>query len=289
MAVLGVDVGGTAVKTWREDGFGGIADTVPTPRNDPSGEATADLVAELVRGAGDVTAVGLAVPGIVDDAAGVCRSSVNLGWRNVPIGPFVAARTGRPVVVAQDVRAGAAGERLAGAGRGRPGSLLFAPIGTGLALAWVDDEGNPLGTAWTGEVGQLRHVAGPHAGLRVEEIASAGGLARRFGSAEAKDVLAARDAGDPRAAELWSDTVEAVAEVLAWSIALTAPATVVVGGGLARAGAALLDPLRASLAGRLDRFPDTLLLAAECGTAAAAIGVALLAARRGPEPRCTDR
>lgn len=279
MAVLGVDVGGTAVKTWREDGSGGVAETVPTPRNDPSGERTADLVADLVRAAGDVTAVGLAVPGIVDDAAGVCRSSVNLAWRDVPIGPLVEARTGRPVVVAQDVRAGAAGERLAGAGRGRGGSMLFAPVGTGLALAWVDGDGRALGTPWTGEVGQLRHVSGPHAGLRVEEVASAGGLARRFGVAAAKDVLAARAAGDARAAALWAETVEAIAEVLAWSIALTAPATVVVGGGLVRAGDALLEPLRASLAERLERFPETPVLPAECGTASAAIGMARLAAR----------
>ncbi|MGN6744137.1 MAG: ROK family protein [Amnibacterium sp.] len=282
MAVLGVDVGGTAVKTWREDASGGLAGSVPTPRDDLSGERTADVVAELVADAGDVTAVGLAFPGIVDDAAGVCRSSVNLGWRDVPMGPLVAARTGLPVVVAQDVRAGAAGERLAGAGRGRPGSLLFAPAGTGLALAWVDDEGVPLGTAWTGEVGQLRHLAGPHAGLRVEEVASAGGLARRFGVPEAKAVLAARDRGDARAAALWTETVEALAEVLAWSIALTAPATVVVGGGLARAGDALFEPLRASLAARLGSFPDTPVLAAECGTEAAAIGMARLAARLSP-------
>jgi glucokinase len=279
MAVLGVDVGGTAVKTWRDDASGGLADTVPTPRDDPSGERTADLIADLVRRSGGVTAVGLAVPGIVDDAAGVCRSSVNLGWRDVPIGALVAARIGRPVVVAQDVRAGAAGERLAGAGRGRPGSLLFAPVGTGLALAWVDEAGMPLGTPWTGEVGQLRHRSGPHAGLRVEEVASAGGLARRFGATEAKDVLAARSAGDGRADTLWTETVEALAEVLAWSIALTAPATVVVGGGLARAGAALLDPLRASLADRLRDFPVTPVLPAACGTAAAAIGAARLAAR----------
>ncbi|MDH2442601.1 ROK family protein [Amnibacterium sp. CER49] len=279
MAVLGVDVGGTAVKTWREDGSGGVAGTVPTPRGDTTGERTADLVAELVRAAGDVTAVGLAVPGIVDAAAGVCRRSVNLGWQQVPIGSLVAARIGRPVVVAQDVRAGAAGERLAGAGRGRDGSLLFAPIGTGLALAWVDEDGSPLGTAYAGEAGQLRHRSGPYAGLRVEEIASAGGLARRFGADEAKDVLSARDAGDARAAAMWTETVEAIAEVLAWAIALTAPATIVVGGGLVRAGDALLEPLRASLAARLDRFPETPVLAAECGTDSAAIGMARLAAR----------
>lgn len=279
VAVLGVDIGGTAIKTWREDGDGGVGGMVPTPRDDPSGERTADLVARLVQEAGDVAAVGLAVPGIVDDAAGVCRVSVNLGWRDVPIAALVAMRTGRPVAVTHDVRAGAVAERLNGAASDCAGSMLFAPVGTGLAITTVDESGFPMGTGWAGEVGQLRHRSGSHSGLRVEEVASAGGLARRYGVREAAEVLAAHAAGDARATALWTETVEALAEVLAWAIALTAPGSVVVGGGLARAGEVLLDPLRASLSYRLEDFPETPILQARLGTAAAAIGAARLAAR----------
>lgn len=277
MRVLGVDVGGTAVKTVRWDGGVSVAQSVPTPRDDPSGARTADLIASIVAVGPPVEAVGVAVPGIVDDAAGVCRTSVNLGWRDVPIGALVAERVGLPVAVTHDVRAGAVAERLTGAGVGRPGGLLFAPVGTGLALASVDEAGVPIGTAWAGEVGQLRYGAGPHQGLRVEELASAGGLARRFGVTEAREVLAAMEAGDERAAELWAETVEALAEVLAWAVALTAPGTVVIGGGLARAGDALFDPLRRALGERMAWFPEPALLPAAHGTAAAAIGAARLA------------
>lgn len=275
--VLGVDVGGTAIKTWWR---GEAGEPLPTPADDPSGRRTVALLGALVEATPGVRAIGVATPGIVDDDAGVCRMSVNLGWRDVPVRALLEERTGLPVALTHDVRAGAVAEQLTGAGAGRPGALLFAPLGTGLALAVVDADARPIGTGWAGEVGQLRYPAGPHAGLRVEEVASAGGLARRFGATEAVAVLAARTAGDPRAAALWDETVEAVAEVLAWTVAVIAPGTVVIGGGLVRAGDALLVPLRAALAARLAGFPEPVVVPAGHGTAAAAIGAAHLAAVR---------
>jgi glucokinase len=273
--VLGVDVGGTAIKTWWR---GAPGEQLPTPRDDPDGGRTVALIADLAARSSGVRAIGVVVPGIVDDVAGVCRMSVNLGWRDVPVRDLLAARTGLRVALTHDVRAGAVAERVSGAGAGRPGALLFAPVGTGLALAVVDADARPVGAGWAGEVGQLRYRAGPFAGMRVEEIASAGGLARRFGVAEAADVLAAVTAGDATAARLWDETVEALAEVLAWAVALTAPATVVIGGGLARSGDALLVPLRAALAAQLTGFPEPVVVPARHGTAAAAIGAARLAA-----------
>ncbi|GAA2753664.1 ROK family protein [Amnibacterium kyonggiense] len=272
--VLGVDVGGTAIKTWWH---GGAGPTVPTPKGDPTGERTADLLAGLAAGFPGVAAIGVATPGIVDDEAGVTRMSVNLGWQEVPVRDLLESRTGVPVALTHDVRAGAVAERLTGAGAGRPGALVFAPVGTGLALAVVDADARPIGTGWAGEVGQLRFGPGPHRGLRVEEVASAGGLALRYGAPEAAPVLAAMQAGDAVAAERWRETVDALAEVLAWTIALIAPGTVAVGGGLARAGDALLDPLRAALAERLAGFPEPVVVPAAHGTAAAAIGAAHLA------------
>jgi glucokinase len=271
--VLGIDVGGTAIKTWRSSGAG---PTVPTPKDDPTGERTADVLAGLAA-ASDVAAIGVVTPGIVDDDAGIVRMSVNLGWREVPLRDLVAERTGRPVVLAHDVRAGAVAEWRTGAGAGRDGALVFAPLGTGLALAVVDASGRAAGSGWAGEVGQLRYPQGPLGGLRVEEVASAGGLAKRFGAPDAVAVLAARAAGDARAGALWDETVAAIAEVLAWTIAVVAPTAVVIGGGLALAGATLFDPLREALVARLGAVPLPALLPAQHGSSAGAVGAHLLA------------
>jgi glucokinase len=90
-------------------------------------------------------------------------------------------------------------------------------------------------------------------------------------------VLAALRDGDARAARLWLETAEALAELLAWAVAFTAPGTIVVGGGLAQAGDALLDPVRVSLAERLAGFPEPLVVPAALGVDAAAVGAADLA------------
>jgi glucokinase len=290
--VLGVDIGGTTIKAWGiVDGAGRPAgDPVPTPTGDPTGVRTADTVAGLLERAatrfGPPAAVGIAAPGLVDDGSGTVVRSVNLEWRHVPIRDLVAARVAAPVVLTHDVRAGAVAEKRSGAGAGRGGGLLFAALGTGLAVANVDASGRPVGSGWAGEVGQLRLLEGPARGGRVEEVASAGGLARRFGAAGAAGVLRAREAGDPRAARLWDETVELVADVLAWSFAVLAPPTIVVGGGLALAGDALFAPLRRRLAARLADFPEPAVLPAVHGPAAAAVGaadLALLATTDHPE------
>lgn len=277
--VLGVDVGGTDIKAVRmlPDGTVERLTGVPTPRGDATGFATADAVADLVRRAGPVDAVGVAVPGIVDEDAGVCAISVNLGWRDLDVRALVSDRVGAPVALAQDVRAGARAEWRSGAGAGRDGGLLFAPLGTGLAVACLEADGRPIGTRWAGEVGQLRWTSGPHAGLRVEEVVSAGGLAVRSGAPNALAVADAVRAGDPGALAMWRETVDALAEVLAWGVAFASPGTIVVGGGLAQAGDLLLDPVRAALAARLPWFPPVPVLPAVHGTAAAAIGAADLA------------
>ena len=280
--VLGIDVGGTAIKVHlrHPTGVGEDLAGLLTPQGDPSGAAVADAVAALVRLAGPVAAVGVAVPGVVDEVAGVCRSAVNLGWRDLAIRDLVADRVPVPVVLAQDVRAGARGEKATGAGAGREGSLLFAPLGTGLGLAALDPDGVPIGGPWAGEVGQLRFGPGPHAGLRIEQVVSAGGFAQRSGAPDGLTAIAAVRAGDPRALALWTETTDALAELLAWAVALLAPDTIVLGGGLARAGDLLLDPVRSALAARLQGFPMPVVLPAVHGAGAAAVGAAELAALR---------
>jgi glucokinase len=281
-AVLGIDVGGTTVKArlvagddtvlgeWRE----------PTPTDDPTAAGTVALVADLVaRAAGiaPVSAAGLVVPGIVDDVAGVAVHAVNVGWREVPLRSLVERAIGLPLAFAQDVRAGAFAEAASGAAAGMPGPVVFVPVGTGLAAAIIID-GSPLVSGgWAGEIGQVVIQNGPHAGSRVEEIASAGGIARRLGLPDARAAADLVRGGDPAASAVWLEAVDVLADSLAWLTAVVAPTTVVVGGGLAEAGDLLFGPLARALDTRLGivRRPDV--VRAMHGEAAAVIGAAHLA------------
>ncbi|HEU0257420.1 MAG TPA: ROK family protein [Microbacteriaceae bacterium] len=285
--LLGVDVGGTGIKALLVDAAGAWAGRWrrPTPHGDTGGERTAQTVAELVSqarsvatGRGfDVAAVGLVVPGVVEAARGVCRLAVNLGWKDLPIRQMVAKRVGLPVAFGHDVRAGALAEARTGAAAGLRGLAMFLPVGTGISAAYTRG-GEPfeLGPA-AGEVGQIVLRRGPGAGLRVEEVASAAGIARRVGRPNALAVAEAVRAGDPAAVAAWREAVEVLADVVAWSAATLDPEVIVVGGGLSAAGDLLFRPLRDAVSERVDGIVVPSLRAAVHGDRAAMVGAILLA------------
>jgi len=287
-AVLGVDVGGTGVKARLTGADGLVLDEVrvPTPRDDPDAARLAHLVADLTARAlarGAVDAVGLVTPGIVDDDAGTVVLAVNLGWRDLPIRDrvrteFVRRGIDVPLASGHDVRAGALAETAADPAL-RRGAVAFVPVGTGLASALVVDGSVVSGGGWAGEIGQVRIPAGPHVGLRVEEIASAGGVARRSGAASAQEAVQRVRSGDPVAVAAWAECVDVLADALAWTAAVSGCHTIIVGGGLAGAGAQLFEPLRTAVAERLDGLRVPAVVPARHGDVAGAIGAGLLARR----------
>lgn len=288
-AVLGVDVGGTGIKARLTGADGLVLDEtrVPTPRDDPDATRLAGLVADLATRAldrGPLDAVGLVTPGVVDDDGGTVVLSVNLGWRDLPVRDRVRNELARrgidvPLAFGHDVRAGALAETTTADAALTRGSVAFVPVGTGLASALVVDGDVVAGGGWAGEIGQVRIPAGPHVGLRVEEIASAGGVARRSGAASAHQAMLRVRAGDPVAAAVWDECVDVLADALVWTTVVSGCHTIIVGGGLAESGPLLFEPLRAAVSERLAGLRVPSLVPARHGDAAGAIGAGLLARR----------
>jgi glucokinase len=124
----------------------------------------------------------VAVPGIVDEAAGLAVFSQNLGWRDAPLRDMIAERTGLPTAFGHDVRTGALAEARLGAGRGC-GDSLFLTIGTGISAALLLD-GRPYSAhGYAGEIGHVdvgrSEPCACGATGCLEAIASAAAIARR--------------------------------------------------------------------------------------------------------------
>jgi glucokinase len=290
--VVAIDVGGTSMKCALV-APGGV---IRHRERHPTGDGR-DLVAAILDVAAGLAAkaraegfapraAGVAVPGIVDEVRGVALKAANLPLRNVPLRDLVAARLDLPTALGHDVRAGALAEARLGAARGAV-NVLFVPVGTGIAAAYVTG-----GTVLTGAgaAGELGHVVvrpgGPPCGCGargcLEAVASAAAIARRAGR-PAPDVVARAAAGDPAAAGVWRDAVEALADGLAAAQALLDPEVVVIGGGLSRAGDALIEPLRAALRERLAFLRQPRVTRAVLGDEAGCIGASLLAFDRRAE------
>ncbi|HEY1531160.1 MAG TPA: ROK family protein [Galbitalea sp.] len=282
-SVLGVDVGGTTVKARFVDPAGAVLGEwrVRTPTGDASGKHTSDVIADLVARAAKidvVNALGAVVPGIVDEEAGVCLRAVNLDWADLPLRRLISERVGVPLAFGQDVRAGALAEGVTGAAAGYPDTFAFVPVGTGLASAVGHGGTVASRTEWPGEIGQELIADGPYAGRRVEEIASASGIALAAGAPDARTVAELVRAGDERAIRVWENAIEVLAGSLAGIVTDTGASLLVIGGGLAEAGSLLLRPLDLALRALL---PSTRveLRRASHGDSAAVIGAILLAQR----------
>ena len=288
--VAALDVGGTAIKGALVDADGTLAVKRRwiTPRTAGPDAVVATVlraVDELVAEGPNVMAVGVVVPGLVDDRAGTAVYSENIGWRDIPFRALIAQRTGLPVGFGHDVRAGGLAERTLGAARGAD-NVLFLPIGTGISGAMYVD-GRLFDNKYAGEIGHLdigsgRPCACGGSGC-LETVSSAAAIASRYNQASgasvpgALEVLRAMQAGDQTARRVWEEAVVALARALASSVSLLAPDRIVIGGGLSAAGPMLLEPLRRQLQSLLVWQPHPHLVCAALGENAACIGASLLA------------
>ena len=297
--VVAVDLGGTLTKVAYAVADGTVSTAVRLPTRMVDGQASVSWLASVIddavvaRPEGTCLGFGVAVPGIIDVPRGVVRAAPNVGWFDVPLRARLSALTGRPGIVAHDVRSGGLAEWRVGAGVGAS-NLLFLPIGTGIAGAMVVDGRLVDADGYAGEIG---HIAVPAArdlaclcgqvGC-LETVASAVGVARSYAltsgadasvapPVDAREVAERARAGDPAAVDAFDVAVQALVEALTDYVSLLGPETVVVGGGLVGAFDLLGKPISSGLDARLTFHRRPRLVPARLGADAGVIGAGLVA------------
>jgi len=274
MTVLAIDIGGTKLAAGIVDAGGDILARGEVPTL--AAEGPERVLERIVRLAKDVLGrpgipaetihrIGIGCAGPVDRQAGLILNPPNLpGWVRVPLVEHIEKALGRPAVLENDANAAALGEFRYGAGKGAR-SLVYLTVSTGIGGGIILD-----GKIWhglkdgAGEVGHMTLLPdGPVCGCGnrgcLEALASGPSIARRAREAlgtgrpsrlrEIRDVTAADvvrlvQEGDAVAAEVWNETVGYLGLGVAAVITILAPERVVIGGGVARAGDPLFEPLR---------------------------------------------
>lgn len=290
MTVISIDVGGTGMKCALVGTDHRVLHTERHPTGRERGpEAVIETILAVASGLkakAEVTGIGLVVPGVIDEAAGVARYSSNLGFRDVPLRDIVQKRLGVKAVLGHDVRAGGLAEARLGAGRDAS-HVLVVPIGTGIAAAHVVD-GVVSGGAH-GAYGEIGHIVVRPGGAKcgcglngcLEAVASASALERRYFELSGAPATAAQVADrldtDPHAARVWHEVVDALADGLLTGQALYDVELIVIGGGLAESGDRLLGPLRESFSKKISFHRVPRIARARLGDEAGCLGAALLA------------
>ena len=293
--VIGIDLGGTAIKLgrFREDGTCLQSLSVATPQPaTPSAvvEAMVEAITLLCSAntlsnvSHQVKAIGVGTPGPSDATGRIARVAINLaGWHDVPLADLLETKIGCPVILANDANCAGLGEAWLGAGR-HFGTLILLTLGTGVGGAIILD-GN-LFTGHQGAAGELGLITlnpdGPmcNSGNQgsLEQYLSVQAIRRRTGKEPAELGVMARE-GNKFALEFWENYGRDLGIGLASLIYVLTPEAIIIGGGVS-ASAEFFFP--AALA-EIDRrvLPSSRaglqLLTAELGNQAGMVGAAKLA------------
>lgn len=287
--VVAVDVGGTNIKAALVNEKLEIIESisVPTPKPEPTGVAVADAVAAIVKNFQSkerVQAIGFAVPGALNEPAGVSRWSGNMNWKDVPIVQLIKDRIGLPVGFKHDVRAGAIAEMRQGSLRNIENGI-FLPIGTGIAAAFIMDGDIRAAEGFAGEVGHINVgsrfncVCGKVGCLEATSstLAISKNYESRTGTKKSTKEIVESLNNDASALAAWNDALEGLVNGVTYMITMLAPEVITIGGGLGAVGQPLFDAINKGLDQTLtfQRRPE--IRAAHFGISAGTIGCALVA------------
>lgn len=313
---IGIDLGGTNIAAGiaAEDGTLVCKASIPTGAQRPAAEIIADMAraAEqcLVK-AGfswqEITALGVGVPGAVDDPTGMVLRTTNLNWYRLPLARILGEKTGLPVRLGNDADCAALGEVLAGCASDYDNAVMIT-LGTGVGGGLICNR--KVFTGWNGggtEAGHIPMIWGGEAcgcGNRgcFEVYASATALIRQTrqamavhpdsalwqvaGSPEqvtAKTPFDAALTGDAAAKAVLDQYEEYLAAGIGGIVNLLRPQVIILGGGVSNQGEVLLAPLREKLkkycyASEFIAPPQV--VKASLGNDAGIIGAALLGLER---------
>lgn len=286
--VLGVDLGGTAIKLGRfkADGTCIKALSVPTPQPAFPESVLIALVEAIAELDPDraACAIGVGMPGPTDATGRTARIAINLpNWVEVPLAEWIEAKTGRPTILSNDANCAGLGEAWLGAGRSFQNFILLT-LGTGVGGAIILNGDLFIGCKGAaGELGLISldaNGAPCKSGNRgsLEQHTSIQAIRRRTGK-EPDELGQLARSGHPEALEFWRSYGRDLGIGLTSLIYVLTPEAIVIGGGVSASAEFFLPSAIAEIEQRV--MPTSReglqIIPAKLGNHAGIVGAAKLA------------
>lgn len=262
--IVGVDIGGTAVKIALFDEQGNIYESKEIgTRLENNGEYILDDICNEIEkkimrneiSSDQLLGVGIGVPGPVIDGRRVLRC-VNLGWGEKDVASYIENRLGCQCKIGNDANVAALGESWQGASRNTHSSVMIT-IGTGIGGGIVLD--NKVLTGFSGAAGEIGHmpiheeVGGRICGCGnvncLEIFASATGITKSYLSTtnndvSCKDIFEMARKGEEEAAKAVDEMQKLLGKACAIIGSIINPEVFVIGGGVSKAGNHLIEGIK---------------------------------------------
>jgi len=287
-AVIGIDLGGTSTKFGLVSKEGELLayDAIPTDSTKTYEHFfehlyhQADKLQHKVDTDIAIQGIGVGAPA-GNYCTGTIEDASNLHWEpNIPVTKTLAQVSNLPTVLMNDANASAEGERLYGAAQGME-NFISITLGTGLGCGIVID--GRLVVGQRGHAGEIGHttvfydgrecscgrlgcletyVSGPGLVATVQELLSKKDIESTLGNMriadmDAKSITAAARQQDQLAREAFNYTGKILGLKLADMVTTLNPEAIIISGGLAKAGALILEPAKRSMEDHLlEMFQD---------------------------------
>lgn len=252
---IGIDLGGTSIKLVVVTPIGETLRQTQIKFDSSKRMDWAEKIRATVRGLvrewGTADAMGVSAPGLAARKGEAILHMperldglVGLNWTRY-------LESERPAPVLNDAHAALLGESWLGAAKGFK-DVFMVTLGTGVGGAALVD--GRLLCGRTGKGGHLGHVClNPDKppgitgmpGSLEDAIGNCTVRQRTNGRFQSThDLVAAHQSADADATKIWLDSVRHLACAIGSFINILDPAAAIIGGGIAKAGSALFDPLR---------------------------------------------
>jgi len=287
---IGIDIGVTNVKAICVSADGSVIarESFATHADSPDWPARVrDGLAQFESRQGRASHIGLAAPGVA--APDGSRITWMRGRLAEVEGLCWSEFLSRPAPIINDAQAALLGEVWQGAARGATNAIMLT-LGTGVGgAAMVDGQ---LLKGHLGRAGHLGHVTVDMDGA-FDIVNTPGSLESQIGNYSINqrsdgafqtthELINAVQAKDPRATEIWRRSIKALAASIASLVNVLDPEIVILGGGIAAAGNALLkllDEIFRPMEWKLNQNPGVQIALAQLGEYAGALGAAWNAMR----------
>ena len=287
--VIGIDLGGTAIKLGRFTPDGTCLQSLSLPTPQPAyPDATIETIVyateKLAPSMADISAIGVATPGPADAAGRVAKIAINLaGWIDIPVATLIQSRTGVPTIIGNDGNCAGLGEHWLGAGRNYRNWVLLT-LGTGVGGAVFLNGALFTGHAGSaGELGSISIDPNGHAcnsgnNGSLEQFLSRQAIYRATGK-EPQELGDLAAAGDRDALEFWDDYGRNLGIGLASIIYILTPEVAIIGGGISASAKYFLPAANREIERRVvsTSRPGFGLIEATLGNRAGITGAAKLA------------
>ncbi|MCK4507372.1 MAG: ROK family protein, partial [Desulfuromonadales bacterium] len=142
MNILGIDIGGSAIKAAPVNPVNGtlVADKVRIATPQPATPfAIAEIIAEIIAHFNWTGQIGCGLPSVIRNGIACTAANIDAGWIGVDVVELLSARTGLDTTVLNDADAAGLAEMHYGAGSKASGTTIVVTAGTGLGTALFRD------------------------------------------------------------------------------------------------------------------------------------------------------